>query len=283
MLTKLTPARQNSTQMKDPDMHPVLLSIGGHDPSGGAGIQADAESARAAGVFATTVITSLTRQDTCGISGLWVQAADEVEAQCRLILSDNQVAAVKLGVLGSSRIVRVLQQLADEHPELPWVLDPVLSSGAGQAVADAAVLNQLRKHLLGRCTLVTPNLPEARALSGAEEPEDCARRLLDSGCAWVLITGTHAESPNVVNRLFGRDGTRREWSWPRLRHRFHGSGCTLASAVAARLALGMEMEIAAYEAQAYTWESLNRALRTGRCQLIPNRLYALDQIADADP
>jgi hydroxymethylpyrimidine/phosphomethylpyrimidine kinase len=254
----------------------ILLAIGGHDPTGGAGIQADAESARAAGVHAASVLTCLTGQDSCSVRTLWPQPAVRVEEQCRMILADSHVGAVKIGLLGSSPVVRVLCQLADEQPDLPWVLDPVLASGGGVPMADAALLNQLRKHLLGRCTLATPNLPEARTLSGATEPGDCAQKLLETGCRWVLISGTHADTPEVVNRLYGVDGSHADWHWPRLSHDYHGSGCTLASAIAARLLRGMDMVKAVEEAQAYTWSSLDRAMRTGHCQLTPNRLHALD-------
>jgi len=192
------------------------------------------------------------------------------------VFADSLVGALKIGLLGSSRTVRVLCDLSVERPRLPLVLDPVLTAGAGQPLADAALLNQVRKNLLGRCTLVTPNLPEARTLSGFEESDDCALRLLETGCRWVLITGTHAPGDEVVNRLYGLDGSRRDWSWPRLRGEYHGSGCTLASAVAARIVQGSDVEIAVAEAQVYTWECLSHALRTGRCQLTPNRLFALD-------
>lgn len=259
---------------KEPN--PVLLCVGGQDPSGGAGIQADSEAARATGVHACPVITCTTNQDTCGLSRVWPQPAAQVEEQCRMILSDSKVGAIKIGLLGSSRIVRTLGNLAAENPDLPLVLDPVLASGVGEPVADAAILNQLRKNLVGRCTLITPNLPEARAMSGASDPDECAGRLLETGCSWVLITGTHAPGADVVNRLYGRNDVRKKWRWPRLPHDYHGSGCTLASAIAARLARGMKMKSAVGEGQRYTWETLNRARRTGRCQLTPNRLYLLD-------
>jgi hydroxymethylpyrimidine/phosphomethylpyrimidine kinase len=239
-------------------------------------VQADAEAARAAGAHACNVITCLTSQDTCGISRLWPQRAEHVEEQCRLLLADSPIRALKVGLLGSSRMVRVLCDLSAEHPDLPLVLDPVLASSSGQSLADAAMLNQMRKNLVGRCTLVTPNLPEARTLTSYKEPGDCAQRLLEAGCTWVLITGTHAPGEEVINRLYAQDGSNREWPWPRLDGEFHGSGCTLASAVAARIATGMDMENAVAEAQKYTWESLEHARRTGRCQLTPNRLYALD-------
>jgi hydroxymethylpyrimidine/phosphomethylpyrimidine kinase len=263
-------------KMTHDDLQSVLLCVGGHDPSGGAGIQADAEAARAAGIHACSVITCLTSQNTCGLSRLWPQRAEQVEDQCRRILSDSKVAAIKIGLLGSSRVVRVLCDLATENPRLPLVLDPVLTTDSGQQVADAALLNQIRNNLLERCTLVTPNLPEARTLSSFKEPDDCAQRLLQTGCPWVLITGTHAPGVEVVNRLYGRDGTRREWPWPRLEGKYHGSGCTLASAIAARMVLDMDPTSAIAEAQSYAWESLKRALRTGRCQLTPNRLFAID-------
>jgi hydroxymethylpyrimidine/phosphomethylpyrimidine kinase len=262
--------------MTNDDLQSVLLCLGGHDPSGGAGVQADAEAARAAGIHACNIITCLTSQDTCGINRLWPQKAEQVEEQCRQIFSDSRVGALKIGLLGSSRMVRALCDLAAEHPSLPVVLDPVLASSTGQSLADAAMLNQIRKNLVGHCTLLTPNLPEARTLSNCTEPGDCAQRLLETGCSWVLITGTHAPDDEVINRLYGQDGSYREWAWPRLDGEFHGSGCTLASAIAARIALGMDMENAATEAQNYTWKALERARRTGRCQLTPNRLYALD-------
>lgn len=261
---------------------PVLLCVGGHDPSGGAGVQADAEAARAAGLHACCVITALTAQDTSRLRGLWPQPAEQVEAQCRMLLADSRVGAIKAGLLGNSRVVRVLTELTTEYPDIPLILDPVLATGNGQSVADAALLNQLRKNLIGRCTLITPNLPEARTLAASSDPEVCARRLLATGCQWVLITGTHADEPEVVNRLFGPGGSHEEWRWPRLPGSYHGSGCTLASAIAARVARGSGVSAAVADAQAYTWETLRRARRTGLGQLTPNRLFALDAPAE-DP
>lgn len=268
-----------STMSTTPE-HPVLLCIGGQDPSGGAGIHADAESARAAGVHPCCVVTALTTQDSRRLHALWPQPPEQVDAQCRLILADSPVRAVKVGLLGSSRIVRVLTALASERPELPLVLDPVLASSAGDPVTDAALLNQMRQNLIPRCTLITPNLPEAQTLASATAPDACAQRLLATGCQWVLITGTHAPGEEVVNRLYGRDGTQEQWAWPRLPGEYHGSGCTLASSIAARLTRGADMSAAVAEAQAYTWESLKRAWRTGSGQLTPNRLFALDVAED---
>ncbi|WP_295405772.1 hydroxymethylpyrimidine/phosphomethylpyrimidine kinase [uncultured Thiocystis sp.] len=255
---------------------PVVLCIGGHDPSGGAGILADAESIRAGGAFAVTVISALTDQDTCGLRHLYPQPPEQVEAQCQALIHDSDPRALKIGLIGDARIAQAIVRLVDAHPELPVILDPVLASGAGQRVADAALLEQLRKQLIPRSTLITPNLPEARTLTDADSPADCAARLLEMGARWVLITGTHDDTRQVTNRLHGPDGARRDWDWPRLPGEYHGSGCTLASAIAARIALGMSMVDAVDSAQAYTWNSLQRAFRSGRCQLTPNRLYDLN-------
>jgi hydroxymethylpyrimidine/phosphomethylpyrimidine kinase len=254
----------------------IVLCVGGHDPSGCAGIIADAEAIRAAGAFPVTVVSALTEQNTCELSRIYPQPADHVDGQCRALMRDCTPSALKIGMMGSSRVMRVLDTLIDENPNLPVVLDPVLGSGAGQQVVDAAMLNQLRKNLIGRSTLVTPNLPEAQTLTSAVSPADCAAALLATGARWVLITGTHDDTPEVTNWLFNADGLQQRLDWPRLEGEYHGSGCTLASAIAARLALGMSMLDAAAEAQAYTWKTLEHAFRSGRCQLTPNRFHAVD-------
>uniref|UniRef100_UPI0025FB2E82 bifunctional hydroxymethylpyrimidine kinase/phosphomethylpyrimidine kinase n=1 Tax=uncultured Thiodictyon sp. TaxID=1846217 RepID=UPI0025FB2E82 len=157
--------------------------------------------------------------------------------------------------------------------------------GAGRPLADTALVQALRADLLRRVTVVTPNLPEAQRLSDAVDASACARHLLAAGARWVLITGTHEEASDVTNRLYGRDlygddGSEQTQTWPRLPDEYHGSGCTLASAIAARLALGLTVPTAVAAAQAYTWTSLARAFRTGRGQLTPNRLFDLPTPAD---
>ncbi|MBK1722389.1 bifunctional hydroxymethylpyrimidine kinase/phosphomethylpyrimidine kinase [Thiocystis violacea] len=265
-------AEQEGIALKE---RPVVLCAGGHDPTGGAGILADAEAVQAAAAFAVTLITALTEQDTCGLRNMYPQPPEQVESQCRRLIADSAPRALKIGLLGSSGIVRILSRIIDEHTKLPVVLDPVLATGTGQNLVDAALLNQLRQHLLHRCTLITPNLPEARTLTDARSPDECAARLLGAGVRWALITGTHDDTEQVTNRLYGANGVQRTWDWPRLPHAYHGSGCTLASAIAARLAWGMEMQEAVASAQEYTWQALKHAFRTGHCQLTPNRLYHL--------
>jgi len=152
------------------------------------------------------------------------------------------------------------------------VLDPVLASGRGDPLTDAASLHVL----LPRTTVLTPNSVEARRLvaAGPAAPlADCARALLDLGCAHVLITGTHEDGDPIVNTLYGANGVLREDRWPRLPGEYHGSGCTLASALATQLALGSDVGEAARAAQAYTWKTLEAGLRLGRGQAIPDRFF----------
>ncbi len=262
--------------MNDITPRPVVLCLGGHDPSGGAGILADAESIAAAGAFAVTVITALTDQDTCGLRHLYPQPPDQVAAQCRALIHDSAPLVLKIGLIGHAWLVETICELCDADTTRLVIFDPVLATGAGQAVADAALVQQLREKLIPRCTLITPNLPEARTLTGAQTPDDCASRLLALGTGWVLITGTHDDTAQVTNRLYGADGTTHAWDWPRLPGEYHGSGCTLASAIAGQLASGMALPEAVAAAQIDTWNSLQRAFRSGRCQLTPNRLYRLE-------
>jgi hydroxymethylpyrimidine/phosphomethylpyrimidine kinase len=262
---------------------PTVLCIGGHDPSGGAGLIADAEAVRAAGAFALTVVTALTDQDSCGLRHLYTQPPPQVAAQCRALMADSTPAAIKIGLIGDARLVPTLCALIDAQPGLPVVLDPVLATGGGQSLADAALVQAVIAELLPRTTLVTPNLPEAQRLSGGTDAADCARRLRDAHAGWVLITGTHAASAQVTNRLYGPDGSEQAQDWPRLPGEYHGSGCTLAAAIAARLALGLALPQAVAAAQAFTWTSLARAWRTGRCQLTPNRFYELPAPQPGDP
>lgn len=252
---------------------PLVLVIGGHDPSGGAGLQADIETLAAHGCRALSIVTALTTQNTCSVAQVQVQPASQVVSQCRLVLEESQVAAVKIGLLGSAQVARSVADLLREFTHLPMVLDPVLVAGSGKSLADAALRQAILNLLCPQCTLLTPNGPEARVLGGHRELERCAETLVAQGCAAVLITGGHEHGDTVINRLYGQTGLMQEYTWPRLLGSYHGSGCTLASAIAAGLACGRPLATTVHEAQAYTWESLNRAFNSGRCQLTPNRFH----------
>jgi hydroxymethylpyrimidine/phosphomethylpyrimidine kinase len=226
------------------------------------------------------VLTALTAQDTHGVEALIAVEEAWVERQARCVLADLPVAAFKIGVLGSVANAAVIAAILAEHPQTPVVLDPVLASGRGDALASAQIVAAMRDALFARTTVLTPNSLEARRLAAAasgEAPalEECARRLLALGCKHVLVTGTHEPGAQVVNTLYGARGVLRQDRWPRLPGSYHGSGCTLAAAIAALLARGMELELAVREAQAYTWQALSRAFQAGRGQALPNRLPGL--------
>lgn len=255
---------------------PVVLALAASDPSGGAGLQADLLTLASLGCHPLSVLTGISVQDTRGVESLLAIEPALVERQARHILNDVPVAAFKLGVLGSAANAQVIAAILAEHARTPVVLDPVLASGRGDALADAATIEVLRSALLPRTTILTPNSLEARRLAGAAPDADlsgCARSLASLGCKYVLVTGTHEKGAEVVNTLYDAHGLLREDRWPRLAGGYHGSGCTLASAIAALLAKGLAMERAVQGAQEYTWKSLAAGFSPGHGQAIPDRFF----------
>jgi len=247
-------------------MPPIVLTFAASDPTGGAGLQADLLTLAALGCHPLSVLTGLTVQDTSGVEHLEAIPADLVARQARALLAETPVAAFKAGVLASAENVRAVAAIVARHAGTPLVVDPVLASGRGDALASNAVRNALLEALVPRTTLLTPNTLEAERLGGAQ-------RLLDLGARYVLVTGTHDQTAEVINRLYDAGGLVREDRWPRLPGSYHGSGCTLASAVAAALAKGRSMPDAVRDAQEYTWQALAAGFRSGAGQLLPNRFY----------
>lgn len=249
---------------------PVVLSLSGHDPTGGAGIQADIETIARLGCHPCTVITALTVQDTRNVRRVIPQAAEDFLEQARMLLADMPVAAIKIGLLGSVEIVRAVAEILAETKGIPVVLDPILAAGGGRNLAGGDLIAEIKSRLIPRATIMTPNTPEARKLAGKDDPGECAHALLQLGCPNVLLTGTHEDGSDVINCWYHAGGMESS-RWTRLPGSYHGSGCTLAAAVAACLALGYPMEVAVREAQRFTWDALNRGFRLGKGQFLPNR------------
>jgi hydroxymethylpyrimidine/phosphomethylpyrimidine kinase len=255
---------------------PAVLAFSASDPTGGAGIQADLLTIASLGCHPLSVLTALTAQDTRGVDAFNAVEPAWIARQARVVLDDIPVAAFKLGMLGSARNAEAVAAILAGHPRIPVVLDPVLASGRGDALADDETVQALRSALLPLVTVLTPNSLEARRLALAAPDAglaDCARALTGLGCQYVLVTGTHEPGTQVVNTLYGAGGALREDRWPRLAGEYHGSGCTLASALAAFLARGLALEDAVREAQAYTWKALQAGFQPGRGQHLPNRLF----------
>ena len=232
------------------------------------------------GCHPLSVVTAVTVQDTVGVEELLPLDAEWIADQARCVLEDMPVSVFKIGLLGSVEIIAVIAEIVSDYPEVPLVLDPILASGRGDDLASDDIISAMRELLVPQATVLTPNSLEARrlALEDSDENEypgldECARRLLALGCEYVLITGTHENTPEVVNTLYSQEGSVRSDAWQRLPGSYHGSGCTLASAIAATIANGLDISEAVRDAQEYTWQTLNTAYRPGMGQYIPDRLF----------
>ncbi|MEI7680153.1 MAG: bifunctional hydroxymethylpyrimidine kinase/phosphomethylpyrimidine kinase [Betaproteobacteria bacterium] len=257
---------------------PIVLAFAATDPSGGAGLQADILTLASMGCHPLSVVTAATIQDTMGVEDIMALDPEWVADQARCVLEDMPVNAIKIGVLGSVENITAIAEVVSDYPEVPLVLDPILASGRGDELATEEMISALRELLIPQTTIITPNSIEARRLvqeDGEEELElaECARRLLALGCEYVLITGTHENTSQVVNTLYGQEGVIRTDRWDRLPGSYHGSGCTLASAIAATIANGLSIGDAVKDAQEYTWQTLKAAFRPGMGQHIPDRLF----------
>lgn len=256
---------------------PCVLVFAGHDPSGGAGIQADIEAIAAQGAHALTVITALTVQDHNHVVAVHPVAAAVMMAQAQIVCAHVKIAAIKIGIVGSAEnaqaIADFIQTMRITQPDLPVILDPVLGSGRGHNLGTDDAVASLQR-LLPLASLITPNLLEIKRLCPDQEDFAAQAKVLFQGsCAEVLLKGGHAEAGDICNRWFsaGRPSAEVSWSWPRMEGEFHGSGCTLASAIAGQLALGHCLEMSLLNAQKYTQASLENAYRIGDGQAIPNR------------
>jgi len=266
---------------------PIVLAFAATDPSGGAGLQADVLTLASMGCHPLSVVTAVTIQDTMGVEEVMALDAEWVADQARCVLEDMPVAAFKVGMVGSIENIAAIAEVVSDYPEIPLILDPVLASGRGDELVTDEMISALRELLVPQSTIITPNSIEARRLTQEEGEEDidlaeCARRLLATGCEYVLITGTHENTTQVTNTLYGQDGVVRSDNWERLPGSYHGSGCTLASALAATIANGLNIGDAVQDAQEYTWQTLKAAFRPGMGQHIPDRLFWAREDEPAD-
>jgi hydroxymethylpyrimidine/phosphomethylpyrimidine kinase len=252
----------------------TVLTIAGNDPTGGAGIAADIEAIISQGCFVLPVITCVTVQDTCNVTSINPVDAELVLDQARTVLEDLSVSAIKIGLLGSEEIVEAVHELLADYPDIPVVLDPILSAGGGQTLASENLVEAMKELLLPYTNILTPNTSEALQLvPGADNVHAAALGLQELGCEYVLITGTHDNTPAVINRLYGQQQELKKYQWERLPQTYHGSGCTLSAALAGLLAQGLDLYQAVEQAQDYTWRSLKSGGRLGMGQYHPNRLF----------
>lgn len=268
---------------------PIVLTFAASDPSGGAGMQADLLTLASLGCHPLSVVTALTVQDTIGVEDILPIDADWIADQARCVLEDVPVAVFKVGLIGSVEAVAAIAGVVSDYPDVPLVLDPVLASGRGDELASEKMVSAICELLLPQTTLLTPNSHEARRLASEDGDEQldlslgqCATGLLEMGVEYVLITGTHENTAEVTNALYATEGLIRSDPWQRLPGSYHGSGCTLAAAVAANIAHGLDIPSAVRQAQEYTWQTLKFAYRAGMGQLIPDRLFWAQDDGEAD-
>ena len=226
------------------------------------------------------VVTAITVQDTMGVEDTLTFDAEWVADQARCVLEDMPIAVFKIGMLGSVETIAAIAEVLSDYPDIPLVLDPILASGRGDELANEDMIAAIRELLVPQTTIILPNSIEARrlAVDDGDESDDpdlaeCAKRLLAMGCEYVLITGTHEHTPQVVNTLYGEGGVMSSDAWQRLPGSYHGSGCTLAAAVAAGIATGLNIVDAVKDAQEYTWQTLKWAFHPGMGQFIPDRMF----------
>jgi hydroxymethylpyrimidine/phosphomethylpyrimidine kinase len=214
-----------------------------------------------------------------GVRSVHPVSAELLEQQARTVLEDMPVVAFKIGMLGSVENVIAVAEIISDYPDIPVIFDPVLASGRGDELSSEEVISAIRDMLLPQTTLLTPNAPEARRLAESDEDDGepsidvCAQRLIEMGAQYVLITGTHENTPKVINTLYGAEGVICRDQWERLPGSYHGSGCTLASAIAGCIAGGASVEDAVRDAQDYTWQALAAGFRAGMGQFIPDRFF----------
>ncbi len=268
----------HDSPMHDTRRLPVVLVLAGHDPSGGAGLTADAEAIGACGAWPLTIPTALTVQNSCDVRAVMPCRGDEMRAMAAA-LDEFTVAAIKVGLVADLESLDAVVDIVGRYPGVPVVVDPVLKAGGGRELTSAELIDAFHARLLPRVDILTPNRDELARLTDArwENDTDRAIALMAEGCQAVLVTGTDTPAAGsaedkVVHTLHTPDNGR-QWQWPRLAGTFHGSGCTLAASLAAHLAAGESLIQACELAQAYTWQTLRHGWRPADGQALPRRLW----------
>ena len=257
----------------------TALSIAGSDSSGGAGIQADMKTMSAHGVYAMTAITALTAQNTTGVTGIFEVTPEFLSDQLDAVFTDIFPDAVKIGMVSSAALIRVIAQKLTDYKARHIVVDPVMVATSGSKLIQDEAIDTLKNALLPIAELVTPNIPEAEILSGMEircpqDMEQAARAISETYRCAVLLKGGH--DLNDANDLLYKDGMATWFRGRRIDNpNTHGTGCTLSSAIASNLACGMELEDAVRNAKAYISGALAAMLNLGKGRGPMNHLFDL--------
>lgn len=247
------------------------MILSGLDPSGGAGIQADIQAVTALGCHPLPVITCLTVQDTRNVYDAVAVDADLIRRQLDCVAADSPIHAIKTGALGNAAVVDALVAFLDKNPHIPLITDPVIKAAGGGDLADQALIDAMKHQLFSRADMITPNGVELAMLGDTEDPAEAAHRLMAAGCRSVLATGGHGDGPNITNTLFSNDGEPIHWHIDRVGGEYHGTGCTLAAAIAAGRACGLSPRTSIAQAQNFVHRAILHSLAVGHGQPVPDR------------
>ncbi|MCW9010143.1 hydroxymethylpyrimidine/phosphomethylpyrimidine kinase [Marinobacter sp.] len=246
--------------------------LSGLDPSGGAGIQADIQAITSIGAHPLPVLTCLTVQDTRNVYGAEPVSPDLIKQQLECLAQDTPIHAIKTGALGNADVVEVLVEFVQKHSGVPLIVDPVIKAAGGGDLADDALVTAMKDKLFARAEMITPNGIELAQLGGSDDPAEAARNLLQTGCESVLATGGHGTGIHIINTLYNHAPEPMEWEVERVgSNEYHGTGCTLAAAIAAGRAMGLSPRAAISQAQNYVHRALLHALTVGQGQRVPDR------------
>ena len=257
---------------------PILLAIGGFDPSCGAGVAADLKTFAAHGCYGIAAITSLTVQNTQGVEAVHHTSSSELREQLEVLVKDSEIAAVKIGMLGNRANAVVVGEFLDAHKFVHVVHDPVMRSSSDSELLDNFGVKYLATELLKRSSVVTPNVPEAQALTGVTikdvgDMEAAARKLVEMGAKAVVVKGGHME--RAIDVVFdGKDLLALSGDKVKLENT-HGTGCTFASAIAAQLAMGRSLVEAATLAKAYVVKAIEKAYPVGKGRVPLDHFYRM--------
>lgn len=263
----------------------VVLTIAGFDPSGGAGITADLKTFAANNCYGVAAITALTVQNTQGVKDVRPVEAPLLKASIETLMADGRIKAVKIGMLGSRANAEVVRGFLETANGLPSVLDPVVQSSSGKELLNAEGLEYLKKHLLSRVSVVTPNMAEASALTGItvqnlESMKAAAQKIVEMGARAAIVTGGHLDK--AIDVLWNGSGCQ-TFAGDRIKvDSTHGTGCTFSSAIAANLALGRPLADAVVLAKAYVTEAIRKAYPIGPGRVPLNHLYRMQQAPRPD-
>lgn len=246
--------------------------LAGLDPSGGAGIQADIQAITSLGGHPLPVLTCLTVQDTNNVYGAEVVDPELIRRQLQCLAKDIPIHAIKTGAMGSAAVVDVLMDFLESLPDVPLIVDPVIKAAGGGDLADDALVQAMKSQLFPRAEMITPNGVELAQLGGSDNADQAADNLIKGGCKSVLATGGHGTGIHITNTLYNHAPDPMHWQVERVgSNEYHGTGCTLAAAIAAGLANGLSARAAISQAQNYVHRALLHALTVGQGQRVPDR------------